>query len=77
MNLSKAVSVRGAVGLGIGILFLLVKSTVLRIALLAGVIGTFFVLRKQDEGRAVQQGIVDFSQRLPGVGGWVSRKMVA
>lgn len=76
MSPARFFSVRNLIGVGIGAVFLAIRSTAYRVAFLAAVVGLFFALRRWGEGRAVQSGIVDFTKRVPGVGGWLSRKAV-
>lgn len=70
-------SLQGLIGVGLGLGFFAVRSTFMRFTLLGSLVTVFFLLRgKGGKAEKLSEGIAEFAERLPGVGGMVSRQLV-
>jgi hypothetical protein len=77
VDLTRSFSQRGLIAVALGLGFFAVRSTILRFSLLGGLVTLFFLLRgKGGKAGTLSEGIAEFSERLPGIGGVVSRRFV-
>lgn len=76
-TITRYINIRTVLGVALGGVFLMTKSKPLRYGILAAVVLTYFILPKDsDAGRTAREGIADFTDRLPGIGGTVSHWIV-
>jgi hypothetical protein len=70
-------SSRGLIAVLIGLGFFAVRSTLMRFTLLGSLVAVFFLLKgRGGKADTLSGGIAEFAERLPGVGGIISRQLV-
>jgi len=78
VDISKHVDTKVLIGIALASVFMTMKSRLWRYLLLGGLVAAYFVVkdREGEASKKVQAGITDFVERVPGIGGMLSRQMV-